>query len=123
MIVLKLTEEQAKVAALACEFYARMRMGQFGEILLNPEVLREMMSQNPDGFCDRRDQAMSHLFKAREYIYPELKGRGHSFGIAKFEDADRAFDIHQVIRYAMGDPRSPFSFYDLPICEKVGDDK
>lgn len=122
MIVLKLTEEQAKIASKACEFYARMRMGQFGEILLNSEVLKEMMSQNPDGFCDRRDQAMHHLFKAREYIYPELKGRGHSFGIAKFKDADRAFDIHQVIRHTMGDPRAPFSVYELPKCERTDDE-
>lgn len=119
MIVLKMTEEQARVASVACEFYARMRMGQFGEIMMNTAVLKEMMAQNPDDFHYRRDEALNHLYQAREYIYPELKGRGHSFGIAKFEDADRAFDIHQVIRYAMGDPRSPFSFHDLPVCEMM----
>lgn len=102
-------EEGNTVSTKTLNEDVRIRMGQFGEILMNTAILKEMMAQDPDAFCDRRDEALSHLYQAREYIYPELKGRGHSFGIAKFEDADRVFDIHQVIRHAMGDPRDPFS--------------
>lgn len=29
MVTLELTEEQARIVSVACEFYARVRMGQF----------------------------------------------------------------------------------------------
>ena len=32
-IQLTLTEEQAKIVSTACEFYARVRMGQFDRII------------------------------------------------------------------------------------------
>lgn len=116
MIKLTLTDEQAKIVSVACEFYARMRMGQFQEILFNC-----MQSEPKDNFCDRREHAEMHLFAARKSIMPELKGRGHSYGIGKFKDADQAFDVHQVIRHQFGDGRTPFSYYDLPKCERKGD--
>lgn len=115
MIRLTMTEEQAKIVSLACEFYARVRMGQFNEIvwhLLDIKIPGEE-------YCERREKAEQLLLEARKPLYPDLHGVGHSYGIGKFDDADLAFDVHQVIRHEMGNGRPPFSYHDLPICERV----
>ncbi len=119
MIELLLTEEQAKIVSAACEFYARIRMGQFNEIIWSCFDVAPL----PDNYYDRRQEAERLLLEARKQIYPELHGIGHSFGMGKFKDADLSYDVHQVIRHAFGDDRSPFSYYDLPKCVKRrGDD-
>lgn len=121
MIELRMTEEQAKIASLACELYARVRLGQFREIIWNPYMIRDMGDEN---YFERRDLAEHHLMEARALVYPYLgKHVGASWGIGKFEDADAAFDIHQVLRHALGDGREPFSYHDLPECRKVDDTK
>lgn len=112
MVELTLTDEQARIVSRACEFYARILMGQFHEIVWDCLDLRPETGD----FCERRDEAERLLYEARKHIYPELHGRGHSYGIGKFEHADKAFDVHQVIRYAMGHWRSPFSYHELPKC-------
>ena len=84
---LELNEVQAQTVSQACEFFARIKMGQFD---------------------------------ARKAIYPELNGIGHSYGVGKFADADRAFDVYQVLRHALGDPREPFQLGEpLPSCTKL----
>lgn len=108
MVKLTLTDEQAKIVSTACEFYARIRMGQFGEIL--------WYCANK-GLTADREVAEKAWLELRKHIYPDLHGIGHSYGIGKFEDADKAYDVHQVIRYAMGG-KEPFSYHDLPKCEK-----
>ena len=112
-VVLTLTEEHAKLVARACEFYARMKMGQFNEVVWN------FLDRKLDGdqYCIRRDLAEANLLEARKSIYPELKGVGHSYGIGKFEDADKTFDIYQVVEYALGSNKEPWSYYKLPKCE------
>lgn len=114
MIRLTLTEEQARIVSTACEFFARIKMGQFNEI-----IWHTMDFQNgSDDYCERRDKAQELLFEARQYLYPELHGIGHSYGMGAFDDADTAFDVYQVIRPFFGDARTPFSFNELPKCEK-----
>ena len=113
--ILELTEEQAKITVQACEFFARIRMGQFQEI---PYLcLRGDISGGE--YCTRRNIAEKHLLGARKAIYPELNGIGHSYGVGKFQDTDSAFDIYQVLRFALGDPSEPYRLGDpLPICRK-----
>lgn len=113
---LELTEDDLRVLNMACEFYARVRMGQFSEIMYYCLDCQDIIGD----FWERRDEAERLLFEARKYIYPELTGRGHSYGVGKFEDADRAFDIHQVVRYSLGNPRQPYDLFGrgLPKCEK-----
>lgn len=117
MIKLELTDEQAKIVSTACEFYARMKMGQFGEVLSRIMNIRE----NPEHYSTRRECAERLLFSARAYIYPQLQGPGHSYGIGKFPEADKAFDVHQVIDYALTGIREPWSYYELPKCEREDD--
>ena len=119
MIKLILTDEQAKIVAKSCEFYTRVKIGQFDEITWNLLTLNR--DKIGDDFCERRDNANKHLLEARKFIYPELYGFGHSYGIGKFKDADLAFDVYQVIRPFFGDNREPFSYYELPKCEKCND--
>ena len=115
MIQLTMSEETARVVSIACEFYARMRFGQYKELTWN------FMEGKPDAeWCERRERAEDHLLAARKEIMPELLGWGHSYGIGKFEDADRAFDVHQVLRVQFGDDRTPFTCLgELPKCERV----
>lgn len=115
---LRLTAEQAEIISKACEFYARIRMGQFDEI---PYLCLPLGLQGGE-YCSRRQAADKALLEARKFIYPELNGIGHSYGVGKFQDADRAFDVYQVLRYAQGDPRVPYSFDEpLPICKVLKD--
>lgn len=113
--ILELTEEQAIIVAQACEFFARIRMGQFQEI----PYLCLRVGISGGEYCTRRNIAEKHLLEARKAIYPELNGIGHSYGVGKFQDADSAFDIYQVLRFALGDPREPYRLGDpLPVCRK-----
>lgn len=114
--ILDLTEEQAKTVAQACEFFARIKMGQFNEI---PHLLLSDELPGND-YCTKRDTANQHLLEARKAIYPELHGAGHSYGVGKFADADRAFDVYQVLRHALGDSREPSQLGEpLPGCTKL----
>ena len=117
---LLLTKEQAWLVATACEFYARIRLGQFREI-----PFRLMLHDYGKNYCERRDEAERLLFEARERIYPELHGSGHSYGIGKFDDADQAFDVFQVIRKEIfPDSREVFTYQDeIPIFKKLEESK
>lgn len=115
MIQLTMSEETAQIVAKACEFYARIRMGQFGEIIWNCT----------EHHCvDNQQEAERAWLEFRKHIYPELHGIGHSYGIGKFEDADRAYDVYQVVRREFGDWRTPFTLLDeLPVCKRIEDIK
>ncbi len=113
-IKLILKSSQAKTVSTACEFFSRIKIGQFKEIVWHT-LSWKLPSED---YCDTRDLAEHYLFQARYHIYPDLHGVGHSYGIGKFEEADKAFDVYQVIRQHFGDPRSPFSYYPLPLSEK-----
>ena len=112
MIELTLTEEQAKIVSKACEFYARIRMGQFGEIAWH--CAEKHYTECPE-------EAQLAWLALRHFIYPDLQGPGHSYGIGKFEDADMAYDVHQVIRHTMGFGPVPFSYHELPKCQRLDD--
>ena len=108
MIKLTMTEKQAAIVSAACEFYARIRIGQFGEIA---------WLCCPDHFPADRDAFDAAWLELRKHIYPELSGVGHSYGVGKFEDSDLSYDVHQVLRHALGDSRRPWSTRELPKCE------
>lgn len=115
MIKLTLTDEQAQIVAQACEFYARVRYGQFNEIII---TTLECERPFPKDFNERRDAAQALLFEARKYLLPELHGVGHSYGLGHDEVSDKAYDVYQVLRKELGDSREPFSYYDLPKAER-----
>ena len=108
--ILELNEEQAEIVSRACEFYARVRIGQFNEI-----IWHTLGSEMPEDYCGRRELAEQKLLETRRIIYPELHGIGHSYGMGKFRDADLSYDVHQVLRKAFGSGKEPFSYNELPI--------
>lgn len=89
---LVLDERQAKLLAKACEFYARVNIGQWNEIFQSCVDLRR------DDYCEVRDAMEPLLLQARQLVWPELQGVGHSFGIGKFEHADIVWEIYEVLR-------------------------
>ena len=114
--VLKMNEEQAKICATACEFYARIMMGQFQEIPYH--LMQEQIAD--EGYLYRRELAENCLMAAKKAIYPEIGGIGASYGMGKFPKADASFDIYQVLREKFPhDGRTPFSYGELPECEVV----
>lgn len=116
--ILELTEEQLRVLSTACEFYARIRIGQFKEITWH---CMDWKDCDINDMCRRRDEAERILLEARKQIYPDLHGYGHSYGIGKFKDADLSFDIYQVARMHLGDDRTPYSNNKLPKITVVED--
>lgn len=112
---LELTEDQARALAGFCEFYSRVRCGQFDEI-----VLKDLDNELPvEEYCRRRDSASQLMLAARGSIYPELHGVGHSFGIGKFEDADMAHAMYKALSFALGDSRDDFSVMEKPVVRKL----
>jgi len=97
-------------------------MGQFDEIIWHTMIVASF-PHGPENLDIRRECARQCLLGARSALYPELHGAGHSYGVGKFPEADKAFDVHQVLRNHLGDDRTPFSYYELPLCEEVGDEK
>lgn len=89
---LVLDERQAKLLAKACEFYARVNIGQWNEIFQSCVDLRR------DDYCEVRDAMEPLMLQARQLVWPELQGVGHSFGIGKFEHADIVWEIYEVLR-------------------------
>lgn len=100
---LTMTQDQALTVSKACEFYARVMMGQFNEIAF--ETMLQNLKQ-PD-FCTRRN-AMEHLlYQARKYAFPDLTGPGHSYGVGHSISSDRAWEAYQVIRHAIAWTNNP----------------
>lgn len=107
IFTLELTESQARTLMTACEFYARIKMGQFQEIVFHCA----------DKHCPKdQDAARDAWLEFRKHLFPELHGAGHSYGIGYSKEADTAFDIYQVVRKEFGDPRGVFSFNEVPKC-------
>lgn len=106
---LTLSEDQAKVVAKACEFYARIGYGQYSEILWN------FMDFTADDAHERRDEAERLLFEARAQIYPEIgKLLGASYGIGRNDEWDRSYDVYQVLRYAFEKENDKLPFRHEP---------
>ena len=91
-----LTDEQLQTVMRACEFYTRVRLGQFSEI--SYETLRGQISS--DDYCKRRECMDKLLMYARKQAFPELDGFGHSYGVGYDKIADRSWMVYQVLRYA-----------------------
>lgn len=116
VVELRLTDSQAQVVSRACEFYSRIVLGQFKEIifeLVNHDTVNVVL--------EHRGEIESLLYEARDLIYPDLHGSGQSYGIGKFERADAAYDVHPALRILFGDTRQPFSYYKLPEAHRYED--
>ena len=86
-----MTPEQARSVVQALDLYLRVHIGQFN-------IIQEQFSGGR--FDHRRVEDL--LFHARDMIFPELSGRGHSYSASGCpnEGARISFDVLQVIRRA-----------------------
>lgn len=91
---LDLTDDQAKIVSNALELYARLKMGQWSELV---DLCLEF--SDPDFAHKKFDLLEPGLMDLRKIVYPELYGLGHSFGVGKFEDADLAWEVYEVLRH------------------------
>ena len=100
--VLDMNEEQANIVDKALELYTRLRIGQWRELLDLCVPLSD------EDYCKKSDALIPVLLEARQIPYPELTSNpGHSFGVGKFEDADLAWEVHEVLRNKMAWTRHP----------------
>lgn len=124
---LELTEEQAKLISNACDLYCRIGLGQFDRIVefcMDKEFVgrtEKMSDEEFHDWLDRKDKAENKMYEAREFIFPKLQGKLHTYGIGHDTESNMAWNIHQVLRYHVGnDERKPFAVYgELPKIEKV----
>ena len=63
--IIELKQEDAGVVSIACEVYARVKMGQFTEAIWHCLDI----TLSTDEYCRRRDMAVKCLLDARTYIY------------------------------------------------------
>ena len=94
--VLTLNEDQAKITDKALELYARLRMGQWNELI---DLCVDLADED---YCEKRDQLEVALMHDRKIAYPDLSTSiGHSYGVGKFTDGDLAWEVHKVLRHRM----------------------
>lgn len=112
--VLEMDEEQAKILQKACEFYARVRMGQWQEV---PQICLDLSDHQ---YIEKLVVSKAHLQKARKAVYPDLHGEGHSYGVGKFEDSDMAWELYEVVRHCQAWHNHPEGgigvAFDKPMC-------
>ena len=130
--VLTMNEEQAKTVISALDFYMRMRIGQWDELryLCFNEPIEDVSKYRM--LADTIDEK---LFEVRQIVLPELT-RGASYGVYKFENTERAFNVLKAIRSARAWHRNPKGGYEciydrpmainvreeMPQCEVVEDE-
>ena len=100
--ILTLTPDQEYIIEMACELFARLKLGQFFRIT---EMLLPLSAMNTDDYCRRRDDANDALNLAACLIY----GRnGYNTPDAmKDEYWYRAWGVYEVLRYTR-------SWHDFP---------
>lgn len=93
-----MTESQARLVIKALDFFSRMRMGQFAELIY---LVLPVNGGDIDGYCKRRDEAERILLDARDVLMPDLLDM-HSlhgfYSVYKFEDSFAAWRTLQAIR-------------------------
>ena len=112
LLQLTLNEDEARLVSMALQFYARVRMGQFGEI-----VWHCAMNHCPED----PNAAEKAWLELRKQCYPDLLVHpGHTYGYGVFDDADKAYDIHQALCCALGTEKRPFTIHHKrPKCERI----
>ena len=92
-VVLTMNRATADIVSRACEFYARVCMGQFEE--MPREII--VWAHNPRAEF-QRDEAGAHLRYAKMALFPELPVNA-SYGVGKNPRIDTAFGVHDTLRY------------------------
>lgn len=122
---LVMSQDQAELISRACELYCRLRCGQLNELcheLLTPT--------NTEAYITHRNVTDQLIFSLKRIFFPNLKNSDSYYGVGHDKQADRAFDIHQVLRNTIAQQKpihhpyavcydTPHQYSDLPLprCE------
>lgn len=100
--LLDMDEEHAAIVQRALEFYSRMRMGQWQELIWLCLDMRD------DKASEKRDFMETMLLVIRDQCYPELHHTfAHSYGVGNFQDADLAWEVYASIRHCAAWAKHP----------------
>lgn len=123
--VLTMNEEQAKITVAALDFYMRMRIGQWRELV---DLCLQYDYQNAlefSAYQSKRDEAEKRLLQIRQFVMPDCP-RGGSFGVYNFTETERAFNVLKAVRSAMAWHKKPEGDitvdFDRPTAINVAED-
>ena len=128
---LEMNEEQARTVIAALDFWMRMRIGQWEELV---ELCLPCDYKHIDEWCKKRDDAELLIMSVRDKVMPELPYNA-SYGVYKFEETERAFNVMKAVRSAIAWHNHPEGGYEviydrpmainvaeeMPKCEVVSD--
>ena len=117
---LEMNEEQARTVIDALYFFMRMRIGQWDELRKLCWVFGN--TAGTQEYEIKRDAIDEKLMEARQIAMPELT-RNASWGVYKFENTERAFNILKAVRSCIAwhnNPKGGYGvIYDRPLAINV----
>lgn len=130
---LEMNEKQARTVIDALDFFMRMRIGQWDELRKLCWVFGNIAGTQE--YETKRDAIDEKLMEARQIAMPELT-RNASWGVYKFNNTERAFNILKAVRSCIAWHNNPKGGYgviydrplainvmeEMPKCEVVDDE-
>lgn len=116
-----MTEKQAQLVIRALDFFSRMRMGQFGELI---DLVLTVTDDDIDDYRKRRNEAARILLEARDVLMPELRDMHSlhgSYGVYHFPESTRAFRALQAIRSCIAWYNNPKGGWTVDFDRPSGD--
>ena len=117
---LEMNEKQARTVIDALDFFMRMRIGQWDELRKLCWVFGNIAGTQE--YETKRDAIDEKLMEARQIAMPELT-RNASWGVYKFENTERAFNILKAVRSCIAwhnNPKGGYGvIYDRPLAINV----
>ena len=128
---LEMSEKQARTVIAALDFWMRMRIGQWKELV---ELCLPFDREHIDEWCKKRDDAELLIMSVRDSVMPELTYNA-SYGVYRFEETERAFNILKAVRSCIAWHERPEGGYEvifdrpmpihvneeMPVCEAIDD--
>lgn len=116
-----MTEPQARLVIRALDFFSRLRMGQFGELI---GLVLPVSDGDIDDYKRRRDEAERILLDARDVLMPELRDMHSlhgSYGVYAFDDSRAAWHTLQAIRSCIAWHNNPAGGWTVDFDKPSGD--
>ena len=117
---LEMNEKQARTVIDALDFFMRMRIGQWDELRKLCWVFGNIAGTQE--YETKRDAIDEKLMEARQIAMPELT-RNASWGVYKFNNTERAFNILKAVRSCIAwhnNPKGGYGvIYDRPLAINV----
>jgi len=121
--VLKMqNEDQARTVVAALDFWIRMRIGQWKELV---DLCLHFDKENIEEWCQRRDEAELLIMGVRDKVMPELRDNAF-YGVFRFPETERALNLLKAVRSAIAWHNKPEGGwtvdFDRPMVMEVKED-